>query len=337
MVDLPALQAAAVPAAVAASPYDKFALEALPQSAYAAYFTFNNKVCPRCGYRRPLYCWDCFEPVVVMKVGDSNGGKQKKQIKKNGGKNNNNKKMKKKPRRIRPAERLVVLKEALDAKQSHQEKNEEEEQDKKSEDEVVEDDEKSEDEAGEHGLGEDERQHESEVAVEAVEKNESEADELKKKSESDGGANDNEDRREARKRELQAQAKRAEILVKWGREDFEPHSLVLPLKVDIIIHPKLKLRRCTSIVAAVLSSPRYVEVHRALASHSKPFRVTYSPAAYAASATDPLTSQPRPSFSSRMPDLDPDSTVVLYPSPDALSVEEVTLRAAAAAIHSARA
>jgi hypothetical protein len=320
-LNLPALQAAAVPSAVAASPYDKFALEALPQSAYATYFTFNNKVCPKCGYRRPLYCWDCFEPVVLMKVGADKKANTSKKGKNKNNKNQNRNGKAKKARRIRPAERLVVLKEALDAKHAQEEKaktKKAEEVEHKVEEpasaaadgdegEIISDDDDDEGDV----IGADEI---GEPVVPVVES------EPRKEEEGDG-ADEDAERREARKRELQAQAKRAEILVKWNREEFEPHSLVLPLKVDIIIQPKLKLRRCTSIVAAVLSSPRYVEVHRALASHSKPFRLTYSPAAYAAGMTE--TSQPRPSFSSRMPTLDPESTVVLYPSPDALSVEEV--------------
>lgn len=69
--------------------------------------------------------------------------------------------------------------------------------------------------------------------------------------------------------------------------DVEPHALQLPLNVDIIIDPRLSLNRCTSIHAAVVAAD--VTVYRDI---------------------------------DALPEFDPASTVVLFPSPGALSIDE---------------
>lgn len=294
----PAAHDAAV-GAVDESPYDRFALALPPQSAQSIHFTYNNKVCPHCGHRRPLYCWDCFEPVIVMKIKPADSGtklhkgrgrsaRQKNTAGKHAQKNSTKKR---KIRRIRPEERLTVLREALQGTLSHC----------------------------------DNAANESQRAAppdgQQLDKVESDSTEEAAPSGHHTKSNDGVIAQEQRARELRVQAQRAEILLKWGHEDFKPHSLKLPLRLEILIQPALKLKRCTSIVAAVLSSPEFVHIHRTLASHSRPFRKKYSPSAYTESATS--NSQPRPYFSPYLPDLDPDSTVVLYPSTDAVSVEEV--------------
>ncbi|KAL6066944.1 tRNA-uridine aminocarboxypropyltransferase [Balamuthia mandrillaris] len=86
------------------------------------------------------------------------------------------------------------------------------------------------------------------------------------------------------------QAKRESIVGEERRQP-EGHALVLPLRIDIVIHPSLRPSRCTSIHAAVLCPREQVRVFTA--------------------------------FPNGIPRYDPTTTVVLFPSKDATYLKDV--------------
>ncbi len=176
--------ASASASSAAPSPYEAFKIEPLSKSLHFASFSKSNKQCPTCSRQRPLYCWDCFEPVVFK---DHSQGK----------KNNKNKNKSKEAKSVK------------------------------------------------------------------------------------------------------------------SLTPFVPHSLELPLQVNIIIHPHLKLRKCTSVHAAVMSSPKFVQIHRSISSHS------------AVPNSSSSRAQPKALPDLNIPDFSPDNTILLFPSPDSKPLEEM--------------